>query len=929
LEDLVEASGFENLSSLPPPPDGVKPVTIGIVPVREVRRQAEDLVLRVREIVRLRIALVEQVRAELSSLALEGDGEGLNALLNPPRITEAHLSMLAESGLRTLDSIIHAPPRKLASVTGLDYARSSELILRARQQRRSSPGEDFLPDLDRRSNKFVGLLKSAHPLVHSRDSYRILNGCGAFVEHIESAVFSADLEAQHVLIEAFESPTWLLVEKHLDALERILLAPTPDTYSLWGDYKERKEDYDKVIEGEVTQASRGDEETSIESPHEDRGKTPDDNSVAEESAPQTPEEAKEPMSQPSSPLPTFESLLDKNGNDADLSSTKDPPDEELERAAEAGFPQPSNAPAPEVPERERVLDDGVWVGAEGDVYDIVFTPEPDAPEEGEDTGPPEAEMPSSEGDETAVSDFDEDDDDGGEPLDSLSDDDSFEEGDDGVEGAPPEEDWVEEELDEVEESLWRSDLAEVDLTRGGLPAELEASIEEFPLDLSGLRDVTLRGYQAFGAKFALHQKRVIVGDAMGLGKTLEAITAMVHLDASGENRFLVVCPASVMTNWAAEVERFSGLKPVLLHGEKRYMRHYQWKHHGGVGITTHDTLGSFKPEDDFLPHLLVVDEAHLVKNRRTHRAHAVAQWTEKVDRVMFLTGTPIENRVEEFRSLVGFINADVAKKTRDFEDVSHGKKFREAIAAVYLRRSQKDVLTELPEKVEVEEWLPMKKREQEIYRRAVASGNFMNVRRASFAAGTATDSAKIERLKEIAEEAMEQGRKVIAFSFFKDNLHLIENLFGDRSMPRLHGQIPASKRQAIINNFEKRADPAILPAQIDAIGIGLNIQAASVVILCEPQWKPSTEEQAIARAHRMGQKETVYVYRLLSEGSVDVYMRQIVLHKQKLVSEFVPSEVSRMFKGALDVAEFESISNTFDVQGKIIEMEKKRLSLPE
>jgi len=150
----------------------------------------------------------------------------------------------------------------------------------------------------------------------------------------------------------------------------------------------------------------------------------------------------------------------------------------------------------------------------------------------------------------------------------------------------------------------------------------------------------LRGYQAFGARFALAQQRAIIGDEMGCGKTVEAVAAMAHLRAEGERHFLVVCPASVLINWMREVRGHSTLRPYRLHGAGRDEQLLAWAGSGGVGVTTFESVRSIT-----LPRvrvaMLVVDEAHYVKNPDTQRSKALAAWTRRIERVLFLTGTPI------------------------------------------------------------------------------------------------------------------------------------------------------------------------------------------------------------------------------------------------------------------------------------------------
>jgi SNF2 family DNA or RNA helicase len=162
------------------------------------------------------------------------------------------------------------------------------------------------------------------------------------------------------------------------------------------------------------------------------------------------------------------------------------------------------------------------------------------------------------------------------------------------------------------------------------------------------------------------------------------------------------------------------------------------------------------------------------------------------------------------------------------------------------------------------------------------------------AAFHAPDSAKLERLAEIVEEASEDGLKVVVFSNFLKVLETIHSRLSselhdrphDAVMGPLTGSVRPVARQQLVDDFTRRQGHAVLLSQIEAGGVGLNVQAASVVIIAEPQWKPSTEEQAIARAYRMGQIRKVQVHRLLAKDSVDERMREIQERKSLLFDEF-------------------------------------------
>ena len=176
----------------------------------------------------------------------------------------------------------------------------------------------------------------------------------------------------------------------------------------------------------------------------------------------------------------------------------------------------------------------------------------------------------------------------------------------------------------------------------------------------------------------------------------------------------------------------------------------------------------------------------------------------------------------------------------------------------------------------------------------------MRMRRVSFEMDDVEQSSKMRRLRELVEEAGSDGRKVLVFSFFLDTVRKIAQLFPDRCMEPINGSVLPARRQEILDEFEKAPPGAILPAQIQSGGTGLNIQCASVVILCEPQLKPSTETQAISRAYRMGQSRDVLVYRLICDETVDERITDILKEKQTLFDAFADESEAAKESLAID-----------------------------
>jgi len=212
----------------------------------------------------------------------------------------------------------------------------------------------------------------------------------------------------------------------------------------------------------------------------------------------------------------------------------------------------------------------------------------------------------------------------------------------------------------------------------------------------------------------------------------------------------------------------------------------------------------------------------------------------------------------------------------------------------------------------------MSPEETTVYEATVMSKNYMAVRRVSWDIDDLHHSCKAIRMKEIVDEATEDGRKVIIFSNFRETISKIADFMGDVCLPIINGSISPQRRQEIIDEFDKAPAGTVLLAQIQAGGTGLNIQSASVVILCEPQMKPSIENQAISRAYRMGQARNVLVYRLLCEESIDERITDMLAAKQAIFDAFADKSVAA---AATNKEEDES-----KTMGKLIEEEIERIN---
>lgn len=467
-------------------------------------------------------------------------------------------------------------------------------------------------------------------------------------------------------------------------------------------------------------------------------------------------------------------------------------------------------------------------------------------------------------------------------------------------------------LDRLDRSL----RAQIDNSYSGLPEELVRAVEMQPIYVDALRAV-LRPYQEFGVRYILRQGNVLLGDEMGLGKTVQAIAAMVSLNALGATHFMVVCPASVLVNWRREIEQFSDLPVTVIRGGD-HAALLAWREKSGVAVTTYESISRFALPEDFRFSMLVADEAHYAKNPAAKRTQALLLLRRKAERVLFMTGTPLENRVDEMCFLVSCLRPDIAGQVREIKYISSAPQFREKLSPVYLRRTREDVLSELPELIQKEEWCEMSAAEWAHYALSVQAENFMAMRQVSWDVPV-RQSSKARRLLELCEEAREDGRKIIVFSYFRDTIRAVRELLGKRALDPITGAVSPARRQEIVDAFAQAEDGTVLICQVQAGGTGLNIQAASVVIFCEPQLKPSLENQAISRAYRMGQLNSVLVHRLLCDNTVDERILELLREKQDVFDSF--AEESTVGSEYLKAEK--------SISAAIIQMEKERLNAGE
>ena len=463
-------------------------------------------------------------------------------------------------------------------------------------------------------------------------------------------------------------------------------------------------------------------------------------------------------------------------------------------------------------------------------------------------------------------------------------------------------------------------------------AEVARRLDEFEQILparppAGLK-AELRDYQRLGLGWLQFLREAgfggILADDMGLGKTVQTLAHVLAEKESGrlDRPALVVAPTSLMFNWKAEARRFApDLKVLVLHGPERKGQ-FQWIEDSDLVLTTYPILGR---DIDWLKrerwHLLILDEAQAIKNPRTRASRAVRQLQAR--HRLCLTGTPLENHLGELWSqfdflMPGLLGSDARFRAHFRQPIEKGgnaerkAQLASRIRPFFLRRSKAEVAPELPPKTEIVRSVPLAGAQLKLYE-SVRAEMQERVRRAfrndgpergrivildallklrqiccdprlldPHASTTTACSAKLALLLDLVPEMVLEGRRILLFSQFVRMLEIVERELGQRKISYLKLTGQTRDRQKVVEAFQAGQAPVFL-ISLRAGGVGLNLTAADTVIHYDPWWNPAVEDQATDRAHRIGQDQKVFVYRLLTEGTIEDRIQDMQSNKRELI----------------------------------------------
>ncbi|MBN1514973.1 DEAD/DEAH box helicase [Candidatus Sumerlaeota bacterium] len=460
-----------------------------------------------------------------------------------------------------------------------------------------------------------------------------------------------------------------------------------------------------------------------------------------------------------------------------------------------------------------------------------------------------------------------------------------------------------------------------------------------------LLKVSLYPYQRQGALFAARAGRCLLADDMGLGKTIQAIaTAEILARTADIERALVICPTSLKHQWRSEIERFTGRSAQVVEGPIA-AREAAYSSNSFFKIVNYDVIHrDAEAIRRWAPDLIVLDEAQRIKNWKTRAARAVKRLPS--EHAIVLTGTPLENRLEELHSIVEFVDrhrlgptfrflaehqhVDENGKVVGYRNLSQVAK---TLSPILLRRTKREVLSELPERLDKTFFVPMTPEQmahheenQETVAKLVAKWRrhrmltepdqrrlmiaLQNMRMACNSTwlldhetdfGVKADEAATQ-LEEIFES---NGAKAVVFSQWLRTHELLQRRFADRRWEHVlfHGGVPGPKRKELVRRFKEDPECRIF-LSTDAGGVGLNLQHASVVVNMDQPWNPAVLEQRIGRVHRLGQRQPVRVINYVAQGTIEHGMLSLIDFKKSLFAGVLDGGSDEVFLGGTRLNRF-------------------------
>lgn len=453
-----------------------------------------------------------------------------------------------------------------------------------------------------------------------------------------------------------------------------------------------------------------------------------------------------------------------------------------------------------------------------------------------------------------------------------------------------------------------------------------------PDKLKGImRPYQLTGYHWLNFLYE-YKLGACLADDMGLGKTLQAIS-FIEKNIDEMDKILVVCPVSILLNWEKEFQKFSNIDLSIYHGGAREFDDSKKVILTSYGVMKKEHSTTFA---NIHFNCLILDEVQHLKNIRSLGAFAAR--SIKADFRICLTGTPVENDLSEFYNILDLSVPGIWGNLEFVRTVSNKKSrllARKTARPFILRRTKDQVLSELPPKTENNVYLSFEDKEDNSYKELLKTvknriylsptkkrygeilKGILELRKSCLWQDTPESdpvlrqnisSTKIHFLIETLEQIREEGHKAIVFSQFTTYLDLIQRALHEQhySLARIDGSQSIKKRQEQVDLFQE-GDANVFLISLKAGGVGLNLTAASYVFIMDPWWNPAVEAQAIDRAHRIGQKNTLTVYRPIIKNSVEEKVLELQAMKRELFKDLMADDDESVYSGKLTMTDFEQL----------------------
>lgn len=474
--------------------------------------------------------------------------------------------------------------------------------------------------------------------------------------------------------------------------------------------------------------------------------------------------------------------------------------------------------------------------------------------------------------------------------------------------------------------------------------------------IDSLINTKLYPYQKDGVLFAAKSGRCLIADEMGLGKTIQSLaTCELLIKEFQVEKILIVCPTSLKYQWKSEIKKFTGKDAIVIEGNP-LRRKEKYESENTYKIISYHVIKNDKSEIISLnPDLVILDEAQRIKNWKTQTAQSVKSISSKY--ALVLTGTPLENKIDEIHSIMQFVDNfrlgplykflnyhQILDDNGKVTGYQHLNEINQSLSEVLVRRTKKEIADQLPERIDNNYFVQLTQKQKEIHddyyesvcklvnkwrrhrylseedrkKLMIFLGCMRMVSDSTYIIDQKTrHDTKIDELVTLLKEIFERNdQKVVIFSQWERMTRLVaeELVKMNIKYEYLHGGIQSDKRGVLLENFRENPESKVF-LSTDAGGVGLNLQSASYIINLDIPWNPAVLEQRIARVHRLGQKNTVNVINFISSCSIEERILALLGFKKSVFEGVLDLGNDSVFMDESRFSQFmKTVENVADVQ---------------